>query len=194
MPGALRTGPREPSWTTAGPPASRMTRLGHLRPSRVQPVTLVDRTSMPHRPERFLRTRTGLSRKAALGRVFNVTRESWRLTDDPSLVVPEAEQMASRRTASDAADLARQAAVAFARHGFHKPSASWWGADEVRFHRFVVHAGRRPRRGHVAVASALFGLAAVVLWRGRRQRAPTPAAAASEPGAPDPSGRTASGT
>ena len=116
-------------------------------------------------PERFLPARTRLSQKAALGRVFNVTRETWRLSDDPQVTAPAAELIVSRHTASEAADLARAAAKSFPRNGYHKPSANWWGADDVHFHRFVVHAGRRRQAVSVAVASGLLGLAGLALWR-----------------------------
>lgn len=124
--------------------------------------------------DRYLRRQTGLSREgAALGRVFNVTRETWALTDDPSRVKPTAELIVSRRTASDAADLARAAARNLPRHGFHKPSAAWWGVDEGHFHRFVVHAGRRKSGRAVFLLSSLAGLVALaVLRQGRQRRLP----------------------
>lgn len=125
---------------------------------------------MPHTPDRFLRHRTRLTRRAALGRVFNVTRETWRLTDDPSSVRPASERVVSGRTASEAADLAREMASAFARRGFHKPSSSWWGADETWFHRFVVHPGRRGREGALILGSALLGMVAVVVAGRRRAK------------------------
>jgi hypothetical protein len=133
--------------------------------------------------DRFLRRRTGLSKKAAaLGRVFDVTRETWSLTDDPRVVAPTTDLLVTRRTASDAADLARAAAEAFPRHGFHKPSGAWWGADEARFHRFVVHAGRRKSAGALLVLSSLAGLVALGLLRERRRgRAPKDKMAGNAP-------------
>ncbi len=104
--------------------------------------------------------------------MFNVTRETWRLSDDPQAVAPETEAVVTGRTAADAADLAREAAEAHPRHGFHKPSGSWWGADETHFHRYVVHAGRRAHAAAgVLVVSGLLGLTALALARGRRPKA-----------------------
>ena len=54
--------------------------------------------------DRFLNARRQVSRKASLGRAFTVTRQSWRLTDDPRTTPPEVEVLATRRTASEAAD------------------------------------------------------------------------------------------
>ena len=108
-----------------------------------------------------------------MGRVFGVTRETWRLSDDPQKVAPQTEPVASRRSAADAADIAREAAAAFARHGFHKPSASWWAADETLFHRFVVHGGPRHGKTALIVGAGLAGIvAAVLVSRGRRAKAP----------------------
>lgn len=115
--------------------------------------------------DRFLRHRTAISKSAALGRVLSVTRETWRLTDDPRAVHPETEVVASRRTASDAADIARDAASTYGRHGFHKASGSWWGADESQFHRFVVHDGRKGAATAIVVVSGLAGLVALALLR-----------------------------
>jgi hypothetical protein len=128
---------------------------------------------MPKSVAPFLRRRTAISRRtAALGRVFNVTRETWRLTQDPQVVAPSSDPVASRRTASEAADLARDAAQALPRHGFHKPSGAWWGADQTFFHRFVVHAGRRRSAAGLLALSGLLGLIALRLLRvGRSERA-----------------------
>jgi hypothetical protein len=125
---------------------------------------------MPNSHDRFLRHRTPISRSSSLGRVFNVTRETWELTADPRLVRPQTQLVVSGRTASDAADIAREAAEAFARHGFHKPSGSWWGASESAFHRFVVHAGRRGSTAALVLISGVAGLAAVVFTRRRSSR------------------------
>jgi hypothetical protein len=104
--------------------------------------------------------------------VFNVSCETWRLADDPKIVPPQVVRIVSGRTASDAADLARQAAEAHPRHGFHKPSASWWGADETHFHRYVVHVGRRGQTAAgVLLASGLLGVAAYAFSRRRPKRA-----------------------
>ena len=106
-----------------------------------------------------------------MGRVFAVTCETWRLSDDPQKVAPQTELMASRRSAADAADIAREAAEAFSRHGFHKPSASWWAADGTLFHRFVVHGGPRHGKTALIVGAGLAGIVAAVLTsRGRRTK------------------------
>jgi hypothetical protein len=126
---------------------------------------------MPNPHDRFLRHSAGISKTAALGRVFNVSRETWRLTDDPKAVRPRTEVLVTRRTASDAADIAREAAEAYSRHGFHKPSGSWWAAEEALFHRFVVRAGRPGATTALVLVSGLAGLAglaAVALARRRR--------------------------
>jgi hypothetical protein len=127
---------------------------------------------MPRSVERFLKHAPILEEGPTLGRVFAVTRESWALSDDPRKVGPQTETLASRRTASDAADYARAEAQLFPEHGFHKPSAAWWGSDGVRFHRFVVHAGRRRRTGAILVGSGVAGLTVLalvrLLWRPRR--------------------------
>jgi hypothetical protein len=125
---------------------------------------------MPKSVDRFLRRRTGASRNAAaLGRVFHVTRETWSLTDDPQVVPPTTDLLVSGRTAADAADLAREAARVFPSHGFHKPSGAWWGADDVLFHRFVVHAGKRRSGGAILLLSSLAGLLALGLVSQRRR-------------------------
>ena len=77
--------------------------------------------------------------------------------------------MATRRTASEAADLAREAAWSFKRYGFHKPSGAWWGADAETFHRFLVRPSSRATVGALA-AVALAGLAALALSRGKPAR------------------------
>jgi hypothetical protein len=108
------------------------------------------------------------SGRDALGRVFSVRQESWRLTQDPNTTAPEVSIVASRRTAADAADLAREAAAGFRRRGFHKPSRSWWGVEDGWFHRFRVQ-GPGPRTTALAVAAV--GLTAAALFlAGRRQR------------------------
>jgi hypothetical protein len=126
---------------------------------------------MSNSPDRFLRQKTDISKRSALGRVFNVTRETWRLADDPRTVRPDAEPLVTRRTAADAADLAREAAEAYGRHGFHKPSGSWWAADEAHFHRFVVHAGRKGPTAALVLVSGLAGLAALAVVGLRRRPA-----------------------
>jgi len=109
------------------------------------------------------------SRRPALGRVFTVRRESWRLKDDPQAVKPEVEIVASRRTASDAADIARDAALAFRRHGFDKANRAWWGADRTTLHRFRVE-GPKPRPAlAIAVVSAVAGVAVLAVLGARRK-------------------------
>ena len=119
--------------------------------------------------DRFLNARHSLSHKASLGRAFTVTRQTWRLTDDPQTTPPQVEVLATRRTASEAADLAREAAWAFKRYGFHKPSGAWWGADGETFHRFLVRPSSRATFGALA-AVALAGVAAVALSRRKAAR------------------------
>jgi hypothetical protein len=119
--------------------------------------------------DRFLNARHRLSKKASLGRAFTVTRQSWRLADDPRITAPDVEVMATRRSASEAADLAREAAWGFKRYGFHKPSGAWWGADADNFHRFMVRPSSRATAGALA-AVALAGVAAVALSRRRAER------------------------
>jgi hypothetical protein len=114
--------------------------------------------------DRFLNARAKLSRKASLGRAFTVTRQSWRLADDPRITAPEVEVMATRRTASEAADLAREAAWTFKRYGFHKPSGAWWGTDGETFHRFLIRPSSQATAGALA-AVAVAGLAALAISR-----------------------------
>ena len=108
--------------------------------------------------------------RASLGRVFDVIRETWRLADDPLDAPHSREPIATLRSASEAADLARQAAEAFPRHGFHKPSSGWWAVEDGCLHRFRV----RPRVRKSAVAalavSGLAGLAALIVIRRGRGR------------------------
>jgi len=120
--------------------------------------------------DRFLRSQPHLHDGAALGRVFSVVQETWRLTDDPKKVKPEQAKLASRRTASDAADLAREAALAYDQHGFHKPSGAWWAADGELFHRFVVAAGRKKNAPGILVGVGLFALAAAAIGTVMRPR------------------------
>jgi hypothetical protein len=112
--------------------------------------------------DRFLGSKPVVQSPHALGRVFNVSRETWLLTDDPQRTPPAIERLISARTASEAADLAREIALEHPRHGFHKPSGAWWGADQQRFHRFVVHAGRR-RSVARPLGVAILGVAVLAL-------------------------------
>lgn len=113
------------------------------------------------------RTRSAGDAGAALGRVFTVRRESWRLDQDPATEPPEVEVLASRRSAADAADLARDAAAGFRKRGYHKATRSWWGAADGVFHRFRVE-GPRGRATLLAVGLGV-AAAAVLLARRRRQ-------------------------
>ena len=125
---------------------------------------------MPH--SKYRSHRADSSKRLALGRVFAVSRESWRLKDDPQLIKPQVEIVASRRTAADAADIARDAALAFRRHGFDKATRAWWGADRTSFHRFRVE-GPRPRPAlAIAVVSAVAGLAVLSVLGARRRKSP----------------------
>jgi len=113
--------------------------------------------------ERYLRH--GLAPKTpALGRSFVVIRETWSLADDPRRVRPAVEVLVTRKTASEAADVARFAAEGFDEHGFHKPSGAWWGSDGERFHRFAARA-RRPSAALLLIGSAAIGLTAALLRR-----------------------------
>ena len=69
--------------------------------------------------DRFLGPKATVTTTRPLGRIFNVTRETWLLTDDPQQKPPRMELIIADHTASEAADLARDAAVEFPRHGFH---------------------------------------------------------------------------
>lgn len=116
----------------------------------------------------FLRVRIPVDRGPSLGRSFSVLRETWSLRDDPRAVPPDVEVLATRKTAAEAADCARESAAGYAEHGFHKPSGDWWGSDGLLFHRFVVTA-RRPRAAALLAASLLGGVAFAV-WRSRSGR------------------------
>ncbi|RAK52519.1 hypothetical protein [Phenylobacterium deserti] len=118
--------------------------------------------------DRFLRHRPAIHPKTALGRTFAVTRETWQLSDDPRTTRPAVEIIASGRTASEAADLAREAALSFAQNGYHKPARAWWGVEDRTFHRFTVTgAGARVAAGS-AVALGLAGLAAFAFLKRRK--------------------------
>jgi hypothetical protein len=126
---------------------------------------------MPGGLDRFLRHRTNIASGPALGRVCAVIRESWRLDADPRQVPPEIEVLAARRTAGEAADLAREAAGVFRRNGYHKPSRAWWGADETTFHRFRVRSGPSRAASAVLLGSGLAAVAALAVGAGLRRRA-----------------------
>lgn len=131
---------------------------------------------MPRDVDRFLARAPILEEGASLGRVFAVVRESWLLSEDPQAVAPRAELLASRRTALEAADLAREAAEAFDRHGFHKPSGAWWASDGVRVHRFAIRPHRPAARPGLIFGSGLTALGALAavaivntLWKASRR-------------------------
>ena len=119
--------------------------------------------------DRFLRHKPAIAAHHALGLGYSLVRETWDLAADPKATKPLTEVVASARSASDAADLGRSAAVSYARHGFHKPSGAWWAVDERLFHRFAV----RPRHrtpSLLLVGLGLAGLAGLSLLRRRRAR------------------------
>lgn len=122
--------------------------------------------------ERFLGYRSRTRAGAPLGRVFSVIRQSWALSADPKKIKPQETALATHRTASDAADLAKEAAEAFRARGFHKPSGAWWGADDQQFHRFLVAADRRAPAGQVILGLGAAALAvAAVAGALQRRRA-----------------------
>jgi hypothetical protein len=110
--------------------------------------------------DRFLSSRTRTRTGAPLGRVFSVIQQTWRITDDPRKTKPKELALATGRTASDAADVARDAAEAFASSGFHKASGAWWASEDGAFHRFLI---TRDRRGGMAPALLGLGVAALAL-------------------------------
>ncbi len=123
--------------------------------------------------DRFLSSRSRTRSGAPLGRIFSVIRQTWLTADDPKRTKPKEAALATKRTASDAADLARDAAQAFQTHGFHKPSGAWWAAEGEHFHRFVV-APDRPRRAApvlmgVGIAALALTVAGAALGSRRRR-------------------------
>jgi hypothetical protein len=119
--------------------------------------------------DRFLRHRPTVNSRTPLGRVYGVTRQSWKLEDDPARVLPRRAVIAIGRSASEAAQIAREHAAALGRTGFHKPSGAWWGVEDGLFHRFVV-APRVHATPFMALAAGLLGVATFSLVR-RRKRA-----------------------
>ncbi len=87
--------------------------------------------------------RRGGSSRPALGRNFVVVRETWRITDDPSVTRPREAVLISGRSAAEAADIGRGVAALYSRHGFHKATCRWWASDGDYFHRFSVRTARR---------------------------------------------------
>lgn len=112
--------------------------------------------------QRFLRRRPTISTHAPLGRVFNVLRESWLLADDPKQVRPDTGFVATGRSAGEAADLARETAERFKRHGFDKASGAWWAVEGELFHRITV-APRRGQQVGLALGVGAAGLAALLV-------------------------------
>jgi hypothetical protein len=126
---------------------------------------------MPKDIDRLLARAPILEEGPSLGRVFAVVRETWLLSEDPRAIAPRTELLASRRTALEAANLAREAAEAFDRHGFHKPSGAWWGSDGARLHRLAVRPNRSPGPNMIVGSglAALSALAAVTLFNAFRK-------------------------
>jgi hypothetical protein len=120
--------------------------------------------------DRFLSSRSRTRAGAPLGRVFSVVRQTWEITDDPRKTKPREQALATGRTASDAADLARDAAKAFRSHGFHKPSGAWWAVEDNLFHRFLVAGDRRVRAAPVLVGLGVAALALTALGAALRKR------------------------
>jgi hypothetical protein len=102
--------------------------------------------------------------------VFSVIRQTWKITDDPQKTKPREQALATGRTASDAADLARDAAAAFRAHGFHKESGAWWAAEGKRFHRFLVAGDRGGRAGPVLLGLGVTAIALTALGAVLRSR------------------------
>ena len=120
--------------------------------------------------DRFLAARTRTRTGASLGRIFSVVRQTWRTADDPKRTRPTETAVATHRTAADAADLARDAAQAFRRHGFHKPSGAWWASEGEHFHRFLVAPDRPRRAGPVLMGVGIAALALTAIGAAVRSR------------------------
>jgi hypothetical protein len=120
--------------------------------------------------DRFLSSRSRTRAGAPLGRVFSVIRQTWEITDDPRKTKPREQALATSRTASDAADLARDAATAFPSHGFHKPSGAWWAVEGGLFHRFLVAGDRRVQAAPVLVGLGVTALALTALGAALRKK------------------------
>jgi hypothetical protein len=120
--------------------------------------------------DRFLSSRSRTRAGAPLGRVFSVVRQTWEITDDPRKTKPREQALATSRTASDAADLARDAATGFRSHGFHKPSGAWWAVEDNLFHRFLVAGDRRVQAGPVLVGLGVAALALTALGAALRKK------------------------
>jgi hypothetical protein len=109
--------------------------------------------------DRFLSSRTRTRAGASLGRVFSVVQQTWRITDDPRATKPKELALATGRTASDAADVARDAAGALRNCGFHKASGDWWASEDGDFHRFLIVRDRRAPVGPVVLGLGVAALA-----------------------------------
>lgn len=110
-----------------------------------------------------------LRRELPLGRVYGVVRQTWRLADDPRRTRAQEHWLMTECTAAEAADIARGAAGRLPRHGFHKRSGAWWGADDSQFHRFRV-TRRRPRGLGGGLALAAVAASALLAWGLARPR------------------------
>lgn len=121
------------------------------------------------------RRRVGSSGRLVLGRNHCVLRQTWPAAADPQTALPSESLLASDRTASDAADLAREVAGLFPQHGYEKVTRCWWAKDAENYHRFYVSEQKKkasPIMLMVGVSAAL-GLAAMggaARTRGRRGR------------------------
>jgi hypothetical protein len=120
------------------------------------------------------RRRGGPPKRLVLGRNHCVLRQTWPASADPQTAAPSESLLASDRTASDAADLAREIAALFPQHGYEKVTRCWWAKDASSYHRFYVsEQKRRPSPVMLMVGvSAALGLAALggaagTRWRGR---------------------------
>lgn len=85
-------------------------------------------------------------------------RQTWPASADPQTAKPSESLLASDRTASDAADLAREVASLFPEHGFEKVTRCWWAKDQESYHRFYVSAQKKkagPIMLMVGVSAAL---------------------------------------
>ncbi len=97
-------------------------------------------------------------------------RQTWQTVDDPKRTKPKELALATSRTASDAADVARDAAAAFRSHGFHKPSGAWWASDGPEFHRFLVAPDHRERGATLLLGLGVAALALTALGAAMRPK------------------------
>jgi hypothetical protein len=109
------------------------------------------------------RKRQGPPKRLVLGRNHCVLRQTWLASADPTTAQPAESLLASDRTASDAADLARQVAALFPQHGYEKVTRCWWAKDAENYHRFYV-AEQKPRQSAMMLmlgVSAALSVAAI---------------------------------